>query len=166
MSKGSFFFVDCEGRGGCPSVGQLAEFGVVHYPSRESFHGVLFASTPDPVNPAIPRLGERVAEDADVARALDAFVKKHVGGGRAIMVSDNPAYDFMWVADLCWRTLGYNPFGYSARRISDFYAGLVGNWFETQRWKSLRITDHDHNPVHDALGNVEAFERLLAGERP
>jgi hypothetical protein len=26
-------------------------------------------------------------------------------------------------------------------------------------------TPHDHNPVNDALGNVEAFERLLNGER-
>jgi len=29
----------------------------------------------------------------------------------------------------------------------------------------LRITPHDHNPVHDAMGNLEAFDRLLKGER-
>ena len=62
-------------------------------------------------------------------------------------------------------TLDYNPFGHSARRISDFYAGLMGDFTRTQGWKRLRVTPHDHHPVHDALGNVEAFERLLRGER-
>ena len=27
------------------------------------------------------------------------------------------------------------------------------------------LRPHDHNPVHDAMGNLEAFERLLNGER-
>jgi len=160
----TFFFVDCEGRGGCPSVGQLSEFGIVTDTS-ETFHGVLFESVPDKDNPAIPRLGRRVASDLDVATAADAFITKH-SKGRAILVSDNPAYDFMWMADLFWRTLGRNPFGHSGRRIADFYAGLVGDWSETQKWKSLRVTEHDHNPVHDALGNLEAWRRLMAGERP
>lgn len=35
----------------------------------------------------------------------------------------------------------------------------------TQKWKRLRRTRHDHNPVHDALGNAEALIRILDGER-
>lgn len=46
-----------------------------------------------------------------------------------------------------------------------FDEGLVGNFMDTQSWKKLRVTKHDHNPVHDAMGNVEVFERLLNGER-
>jgi len=61
--------------------------------------------------------------------------------------------------------IGRNPFGHSGRRISDFYDGLVGDFGNSQAWKRLRITPHDHNPVNDAMGNVEAFERLLKGER-
>jgi hypothetical protein len=30
---------------------------------------------------------------------------------------------------------------------------------------SNRTTAHDHNRVNDAMGNVEALERILAGER-
>lgn len=30
---------------------------------------------------------------------------------------------------------------------------------------NLCVTPHDHNPVNDAMGNVEAFRRMLAGER-
>ncbi len=56
-------------------------------------------------------------------------------------------------------------FGHFARRIGDFYAGLAGDFADSQSWKKLRVTPHDHNPVHDAMGNVEAFERLLKGER-
>ncbi len=60
---------------------------------------------------------------------------------------------------------GKNPFGHSARRIGDFYAGLVGDFTDASSWKKLRVTVHDHNPVHDAMGNLEAFERILSGER-
>ena len=64
-----------------------------------------------------------------------------------------------------WRYFGENPFGHSGRRIADFYAGLVGDFRSTQKWKRLRRTKHDHHPVHDALGNAEALIRLLNGDR-
>ena len=47
----------------------------------------------------------------------------------------------------------------------NFYAGLVGDFTDASSWKKLRVTPHDHNPVNDAMGNLEAFERLLNGER-
>ena len=53
-----------------------------------------------------------------------------------------------------------NPFGHSGRRISDYYAGLMGDFRQTQGWKHYRVTPHDHNPVNDAMGNVEAFETV------
>ena len=64
-----------------------------------------------------------------------------------------------------WRYFGENPFGHSGRRIADFYAGLVGDFRNTQRWKRLRRTKHDHHPVHDALGNAEARIRIFEDER-
>jgi hypothetical protein len=42
---------------------------------------------------------------------------------------------------------------------------LVGDFSNSQGWKRLRVTPHNHNPVDDAMGNVEAFARLLKGER-
>jgi len=39
---------------------------------------------------------------------------------------------------------------------------LNRNWTNTQDWKRYRVTSHDHNPVHDALGNAQAFERILS----
>jgi hypothetical protein len=82
-----------------------------------------------------------------------------------VFVSDNPAYDFQWINFYFWRYFGENPFGHSGRRIADFYAGLVGDFRSTQKWKRLRRTKHDHHPVHDALGNAEALIRIFDGER-
>ena len=76
-------------------------------------------------------------------------------------MSDNPAYDWQWIAGMFDRAGMDNPFGHSGRRISDFWAGLNRDWSDTQSWKQFRKTAHDHNPVHDAMGNVEAFEEIM-----
>jgi hypothetical protein len=164
MSLKDLIFVDCEATGPCPGMGELTEFGAVHYVSRATFHGVLFASRPSAVNPA---LSERTGAAFDSVQVYAAFEEwlRSVTSGRPVFVSDNPAFDFQWINYGFHHALGHNPFGHSARRISDFYAGLTGDFLNSQAWKRLRITPHDHNPVNDAMGNVEAFARILDGER-
>lgn len=155
----SLIFVDCEAEGPCPEKGFLTEFGAVEYKTKKTFHGILWEAKPDPSNPAQSiRLGERHNE----VRVMNLF-KDWLSqfSGRSIFVSDNPAYDFQWINHKFWTTINENPFGHSGRRISDFFAGLEKDWFNTQKWKSFRVTPHDHNPVNDAMGNVEAFERIL-----
>ena len=160
----SLIFVDCEAWGGCPALGQLTEFGAVEYKTRKTFHGVIVASTPDPENPAISLPGIRQSPD-EMRPVFESFEQWLSGfDKRVVFVSDNPAYDWQWINDGFLRTLGRNPFGHSARRISDFYAGLCRDFYKTQSWKRFRVTPHDHNPVNDAMGNVEAFERILRGE--
>lgn len=166
----SLVFVDCEAYGGAPSVGRLTEFGAVTYPDKKTFYGSLIPTIPSADNPAVPipvsdilnfeylQLAIPIFED------FDKWLKENTTG-RPVFVSDNPAFDWQWINDLFWIILKRNPFGHSARRISDFYAGLMGDFHKTQNWKRLRITKHTHNPVDDAMGNVEAFERLLKGER-
>ena len=160
----NLIFVDCEATGPCPGKGELTEFGAVDYASRQTFHGVLFESRPQADNPA---LSEVIGEAFDPVTVFTDFEQwlLSVTSGRCIFVSDNPAYDFQWINYGFHHAIGRNPFGHSGRRISDFYAGLVGDFSNSQAWKRLRITPHDHNPVNDAMGNVEAFERLLRGER-
>lgn len=141
----NLIFVDCEGHGPAPTLNdkEKFEFGAVAFPSRDSFHGV----------------GGTKETFIEFEKWLKQFE------GRVSFISDNPAYDWQFINYYFHLYLGYNPFGWSARRISDFYAGLVGDFTSTQKWKQLRITEHDHNPVHDAMGNLEAFDRLLKGER-
>lgn len=157
---GNLVFVDCEARGPSPLNGTLTEYGAVHYTTRKTFHGRLYEAVPDPENPAVPLLKNRVADDAEVAAQFVAWLRE-VAPARPVFVSDNPAFDFMWIA-VHFAAAGLdNPFGHSARRISDFWAGIQGNWSETQSWKRFRKTKHDHNPVNDSMGNVEAFENIL-----
>jgi hypothetical protein len=121
---------------------------------------VLYEGSPDPENPAIPVIGDRVAFDADVALQFLSWLQEVGGNERPVFVSDNVAYDWMWIAGMFDRANMVNPFGHSGRRISDFWAGLNNNWGETQSWKRFRITKHTHHPVDDAMGNVEAFQEI------
>lgn len=74
---------------------------------------------------------------------------------RLIFISDNLAFDWMFI---CWyfhHFLSFNPFSYSGRRIGDLYCGLAKD--TRARWKQHRKTIHSHNPVDDAKGNAEAI---------
>jgi hypothetical protein len=148
QAESRLVFVDCEAQGPSPGTGRLTEIGAVGYSRLDLFHAV------------IPSASEEKAVFEDFAKWLEENVK-----GQPVFVSDNPAYDWQWVNDGFHRHLGKNPFGHSARRIGDFYAGLRGDFRKTQEWKKLRRTKHDHNALHDALGNAEAFQRILNGER-
>lgn len=160
MSKQNLIFVDVEARGASPVNGTMTEFGCVHEGTLKTFHGVLYEGFPDPENPAIPIVGPMVATQAEVAWDLINWLNEVCDGGRPVFVSDNPAYDFMWIAGMYDKASYTNPFGHSGRRISDYYAGLKHNWSNTQGWKKYRETVHDHNPVNDAMGNVEAFHKI------
>jgi hypothetical protein len=160
----NLIFVDCEATGPCPGKGELTQFGAVDFTSRQTFHGVLFESRPNADNPAHSEITGRAFDQVQVFTDFEQWLLS-VTNGRCIFVSDNPAYDFQWINYGFHHAIGRNPFGHSGRRIGDFYAGLVADFGNSQAWKRLRITPHDHNPVSDAMGNVEAFERLLNGER-
>lgn len=161
MSKG-LIFVDVEATGLTPASGKMTEFGAVHYDSMRTFHGKIWNSKPDPKNPAKPIItGRKLASERRIMLMFDNWIQEVTGSTRPIFVSDNPAYDFMWIAVEFDRAMSSNPFGHSARRIGDYYAGLVGDFYTSQKWKNYRQTVHDHNPVNDAMGNVEAMKILL-----
>lgn len=156
----NYIFVDVEALGTSPVNGTMTEFGAVHEETRATFHGILFEGSPDPENPAVPIIGQRVASDVMVAFEFSEWLKEQCGKDRPIFVSDNVAYDWQWVAGMFDKAHMPNPFGHSGRRISDFWAGLNNNFSDTQSWKRFRKTKHDHNPVNDAMGNVEAFQEI------
>lgn len=93
-------------------------------------------------------------EPKDVMEAFANWIKAN-SNGRPVFISDNPAYDWSFINYYFHYYLGMNPFGFSARRIGDLYCGMVKDGFA--KWKHLRRTTHDHNPVNDAKGNAEAL---------
>ncbi|MEK7126024.1 MAG: exonuclease [Patescibacteria group bacterium] len=161
----NLIFVDCEADGKSPGTGKMTEFGAAAYPSKATFHGVLVERKPSEENPKFRISTGKTFVEKEVFEKFDKWLTEVTKGKKPIFVSDNPAFDWQWINDSFWRTLGKNPFGHSARRIGDFYAGLTGDFTNSSSWKKLRVTPHDHNPVNDAMGNLEAFERLLNGER-
>lgn len=141
--------VDCEAGPAPIPPHTMREFGAVHVSSGATFHGAEEDLRRDPLK---------------VMRAFSLWLETTVKGA-PVFVSDNPAYDWQWINSYFWQHLGFNPFGHSARRIGDYYAGLVGDWTASSHWKRLRVTKHDHHPVHDAQGNAEALLRMFKGER-
>lgn len=178
------FLVDIESTGPSPANSVMTEFGVVDFETRAWFHGHLWDFVPTPNIPALPIAtklnpgytatgggynGERndftgPEDDAVTAVYLSFTVWLDTIGGygnRYVFVSDNPGWDFMWMA-YGFDSVGLtNPFGHSSRRIGDFAAGLAKNWNQQSKWKGLRKTRHTHNPVDDAMGNAEALAVLL-----
>lgn len=134
-------FVDCENID--PVEGTMGEFGAVEFETRATFRGK----------------DGGLETMRSFARWLDEF------HNRPTFVSDNPAYDWQGINHAFLKHLQRNPFGHTARRIGDFYAGTCGDFNRSSDWKRLRITPHDHDPVNDAMGNAEAFGFILRGYR-
>jgi len=152
----SLIFVDVEAHfnSPCPNIGDgMTEFGAVEFETRRTFHGTPYSIDPLSV---IAKWHKAMIEFETWIRTFSSPY---------IFVSDNPAYDWQWINYQFHYEFGKNPFGHSARRIGDFYAGLVNDFRAASKWKKLRITKHTHHPVDDAMGNVEAFARMLKGER-
>lgn len=153
----ALIFVDVEAHfnSPCPNIGDgMTEFGVVEFESRLTYHGVPLV----PVNDLNGVQSKWYYTFRDFELWLHQFKPPY------IFVSDNPAYDWQWINYWFHKELGRNPFGWSARRIGDYAAGRCKNFWKSSKWKKLRITNHDHNPVNDALGNSEAFLRIENGE--
>lgn len=75
--------------------------------------------------------------------------------GRPIFITDNLAYDWQFINYYFHYFINENPFSYSGRRIGDLFCGLKKD--AHVKWKHLRKTLHDHNPINDAKANAEVI---------
>lgn len=162
--------VDVEASGPCPQHGDMISFGcVIIEPnfSQQFYSGIMQPECNKWQAGAYRSIGMtrtgHMEANISIATAMQHFaswcdiLQAQFNIERLIMVSDNPGFDFQWLNFECWNKLGYNPFGHSARRISDVWGGLRGRLYETQGWKKYRKTKHTHNALDDALGNAEAW---------
>ncbi len=91
---------------------------------------------------------------SQVMQDFDQWIRS-VAKDRAVFVSDNNGFDWMFI---CWyfhHFLGHNPFGHSSQNLGSLYKGMVKDTFEN--FKHLRRRAHTHHPVDDAIGNAEAL---------
>lgn len=72
--------------------------------------------------------------------------------------ADNNGFDWGFVNWYMHHFTGGNPFGFSSERINNLWHGMQKDM--TKSFKHLRETNHDHNPVNDAIGNAEALLKM------
>lgn len=92
---------------------------------------------------------------------MKQWLDERSNGQRAVVWSDNPAFDWQFLNYYCHAYLGGNPFGHSARRIGDLYAGWQKSPQKTRDWRKWRGEPHTHNALDDARGNARALSRLF-----
>ena len=162
----SFYVVDVEADNSTPASGSMVCFGVVRVAEglKDTFYGATapIAETWNPDALKVSGFSRKEHEKFPIPSIamndLNYWIQKTNKNGRPVFISDNLAFDWMWIAYYFDRYMINNPFGFSGRRIGDLYCGMKMDGSKNREWKQkLRKTRHTHNPVDDAMGNAEAL---------
>lgn len=165
----SWIVVDVESDGPCPGLYSMTEIGaIVVREDRPAdvmpgFYGKLRPISDMYMQEALDVCGRTREETISfpnpetTMREFAEWLAKH-SEGRPMFISDNNGFDYQFVNYYFWRFLGHNPFGHSSMNLGSLYKGLVADTF--QSFKYLRETVHDHNPLNDSRGNVEALLKM------
>lgn len=165
----TLFVVDVEADGPCPGVYSMVSFAAVRIQ-----RGALDCFFRGETAPVTARYLPSALASCNMTRTKhESFERPELtmkrfadwltehGGGNCKFVSDNPAFDWQFVNYYFHAFHGANPFGHSARRIGDLWAGINRNFrSSTVGWRKLRKTKHTHDPLDDAMGNAEALIAL------
>lgn len=162
----SFYVVDIEADGQIPHKYSMVCFGAVKVTETlgSTFYGTTRPISDLYVPEALAISGfsreqhENFSDPKETMQDFKEWILASNSGGRPVFVSDNLAFDWQWINYYFHYFLGENPFGYSGRRIGDMYAGMKMDAYT--KWKHLRETSHDHNPVNDAKGNAEVLLKM------
>lgn len=159
----SYIVVDVESDGPIIGINSIVCFGavVVEPTLSKTFYGQIKPLSKQFVPEALSISGftrqqhENFDDPFDVMPEFASWIKSN-SKGQSILISDNNGYDASWINYYMHvYNSGYNPFGWSSRRIGDLYCGMVKD--SRAKWKHLRKTSHTHHPVDDARGNAEAI---------
>lgn len=161
----SLIVVDVEADGEIPNKYSMVCFGaiVVEPTLTKTFYGKTkpISENYKPEALAISGFSRKEHETFDEPKKVMEDFEKWLSEnskGKPIFISDNLAFDWQWINYYFHMYLGKNPFGFSGRRIGDLYSGMKMDCFV--KWKHLRKTNHDHNPVNDAKGNAEVLLQM------
>ena len=166
----SYFMVDVEADGPVPSDYSMICLGAVLV---EEALGTVFYGRLRPVSEKwIPESlavsgftrGQTLEFDDPqrVMRDFDSWIRAH-SKGRPQFISDNNGFDWQFVNWYFHHYCGGNPFGHTSINLGSLYKGLVRDVF--LNFKHLKNTPHTHNPVDDAMGNAEAFLKMIGEHR-
>ena len=159
----SYFMFDVEADGPCPHVYSMVCFGVVLVAdTTKTFYGQTYPISQNykPESLAISGFTRQQHEHfplpgVTMPTFLEWAESVNEKGTKMVLASDNTAWDYQWLNYYLWRWCKRNPFGHSARNINDVFHGMKMDMRAS--FKHLRKTNHDHNPINDSMGNVEAL---------
>lgn len=158
--------VDIEADGPIPGDYSMVCFGavLVKEPLQNTFYAKLKPISEKWVPEALTVSGftrEETLQFEDPKTAMENFavwLGKHTKGS-PMFISDNNGFDWQFINWYFHHFLGRNPFGFSSTNLGSLYKGAVKDTFKN--FKHLRTTKHTHNPVDDAMGNAEAFLKII-----
>lgn len=165
MSK-KWIMIDIEADGPCPGLFSMVCFGavVVDRDINKSFYGRLKPISDDWVWEALEVSGfsrEETLKFDDPEEVMIQFNNwmKSLRITNPMFISDNNGFDWQFINYYFHRFFGSNPFGHSSTNLGSLYKGVVKDHYQT--FKRMRKTKHDHNPVNDSIGNVEALIEIV-----
>ena len=159
---GKLVVVDVEADGNLLGTNSMVCFGavIVEDGLKRTFYGKTrpISSEYDPEALAVSGFSREEHETFDdpkeVMELFEKWLKENING-KPTLISDNNGFDASWINWYFIKYLGKNPFGWSSRRITDLICGYENNLYF--KWKWMRETPCDHNPVNDAIGNAEVL---------
>ena len=160
--------IDVESTGPTPVTHSLLQIGICDLEGNEFYHEFRPVEGHSIDMGAMNAIGLTVdevmqyPEQAVGYKAMRRWVHATYGEGTRLTTwSDNPAFDWQFVNALWWQHAYMNPFGFSMRRIGDFYAGMQHDVRAASKWKKMRTGKHTHNALDDARGNAGALKKIL-----
>ena len=172
--------VDVETSGLSPGTGSLLAIGacLVEDPTQSFYRELqpIPGAAWDPAAARVHRLDRTELERHGLAPAvamtdLCGWVDMVRGDAQAVFVGFNAPFDWMFVADYCWRFLGRNPFGHAALDLKALYMGRdgVGSWAATGKdavAARYPVDEaHTHQALDDARMQAALARRLLHDPR-
>ena len=172
MSQVRFFALDVEADGPCPGLYSMVSFAVVPVdePDRAFYSEIRPIGTRfQPEALAVAGFTREqtldfAPTDEVMARFRD-WAQTEIGAGRGVLVSDNPGFDAGFLTHACEWAGFANPFGHSARRLGDVWAGMSRDLRDTRGWKRLTSQRHTHHALDDARKVAQGWQQIQANLR-
>lgn len=95
--------------------------------------------------------------------SFDRWLTEVAQGDRLRFVSDNAAFDPMFVFWYLHHFVGTCQFGFGALSLTSLYAGITGEMKRANEYKKkYRTVGHSHNALDDSRGNAGALRTMIS----
>lgn len=168
--------VDVEADGPCPALFSMVCFGAVIVNQRVlDGNPAMGLWKTAPVSPrfdpeALAISGytreehEKFLDPGASMRMFQQWLSSQCKGNKPVFISDNNGFDWQFINFYFHRSFIENPFGFSSLNLNCLWKGkhgtLKASWKRDKSILSKLKTEHDHNPMHDALRMAEALMQM------